>query len=54
MRHLIPLLLATSLFAAHEETGFLDRTVTIDSTTYRYQVYVPSNWTKAKPWYLCR
>lgn len=50
MRHLILLLLATSLFAAHRETGFLDRTVTIDGATYRYQVYVPSNWTKAKQW----
>jgi|SRR5579862_358771 len=50
MRHLIPLLLATSLFAAHKETGFLDRTVTVEGTTYRYQVYVPSNWTKARQW----
>jgi predicted peptidase len=50
MRFLIPLLLATSVFAAHKETGFLDRTVTIGGPTYRYQVYVPSNWTKAKQW----
>jgi predicted peptidase len=51
MRYLIPLLLlATSLFAARKETGFLDRTVTVDNTTYRYQVYVPANWTKAKLW----
>ena len=50
MRYLMPLLLATSLFAAHKETGFLDRTVTVGGTTYRYQVYLPSNWTKAQKW----
>jgi predicted peptidase len=26
------------------ETGFLNRTVTVGSTTYRYQVYVPANY----------
>lgn len=32
------------------ETGFLNRLVKIGATSYPYQVYVPSNWTKAKKW----
>jgi predicted peptidase len=32
------------------ETGFLDRSVTIEGKTYRYQVYVPADYTPAKPW----
>jgi predicted peptidase len=36
--------------AAHPETGFLRRTVTMGGTTYRYVVYVPAEWTAAKKW----
>ena len=32
------------------ETGFLDRTVTVNQVIYRYQVYVPNNWTKNEKW----
>ena len=32
------------------ETGFLDRSVTIGSQTYRYQVYVPAEWHAGKKW----
>lgn len=32
------------------ETGFLNRTVKVGATSYPYQVYVPSNWTKTKKW----
>src|SRR5438874_13781523 len=32
------------------ETGFLDRTVTVAGTQYKYQVFVPDNWTKKKKW----
>ena len=32
------------------ETGFLDRTITIGTATYRYQVYVPAEHTNAKRW----
>src|SRR5438034_5361006 len=32
------------------ETGFLDRTVTVAGTEYKYQVFVPDNWTKKKKW----
>ena len=32
------------------ETGFLDRTLKIGNETYRYQVYVPRDWTKGQKW----
>jgi predicted peptidase len=32
------------------ETGFLDRTVTLANTKYKYQVFVPDNWTPKKKW----
>jgi predicted peptidase len=31
-------------------TGFLDRTVVVAGTEYKYQVFVPDNWTKKKKW----
>jgi predicted peptidase len=47
--------IAASLAAAPAEakkaqTGFLDRTVTAAGTEYKYQVFVPDNWTKKKKW----
>lgn len=33
-----------------KETGFLDRTVEVGGVKYRYQVYVPSDWTGSKRW----
>jgi predicted peptidase len=42
------LLLLSLFLCAHSalarETGFLNRTVTVGSTTYRYQVYVPASY----------
>ena len=32
------------------ETGFLDRTMTVATTEYKYQVFVPDNWTPKKKW----
>jgi len=32
------------------ETGFLDRTLTISGTTYKYQVFVPDNWNSSQTW----
>ena len=49
----IPGLLAVFVFPAASrktETGFLDRTVTVSGETYRYQVYVPSNWDQKQKW----
>jgi len=45
--------LAASLLAvpiAAAETGFLDRSVTSGGTTYRYQVYVPIDFSAARTW----
>jgi predicted peptidase len=39
-----------SAFGKRAETGFLDRTVTVGGTVYRYQVFVPSDWTRTKKW----
>lgn len=36
-------------YAAHE-TGFLNRSVEVNGTTYRYQVYVPVDWTEDRKW----
>src|SRR5579862_1538828 len=45
------LLLATAHGAlAKHETGFLDRTLTIDGMTYRYQVFIPEDWTPHQKW----
>jgi len=32
------------------KTGFLDRSVTLAGTKYKYQVFVPDNWTPNKKW----
>lgn len=42
--------LATPVLARNMQTGFLDRTVTVDAVTYRYQVFVPSNFDPHKKW----
>lgn len=45
------LLLASTLPAlARVETGFLDRTVTVSGVSYRYQVFVPADFSKKKSW----
>src|SRR5215467_7711103 len=36
--------------AKKTETGFLDRTVNVAGTEYKYQVFVPGNWTKQQKW----
>ena len=47
-RVIFNLLLATLFFCAQSviasETGFLTRAITVGSTAYRYQVYVPANY----------
>jgi predicted peptidase len=39
-----------SLQAQRVETGFLDRTVTVGSQAYKYQVYVPANYATQPRW----
>src|ERR1700688_4047413 len=38
------------VFAKNHETGFLDRTITLQGVTYKYQVFVPDNWTPKQKW----
>ncbi len=47
------MLLAIVIFGvvrADAQTGFLDRTITIDGAPYRYQVYVPADYTPRTGW----
>ncbi len=41
---------AAATAVARTETGFLNRTLRIGNKTYRYQVYVPSEWNKSRRW----
>ena len=41
---------ACPLAAQRVETGFLDRTVIVNKTKYRYQVYVPREFSRSKKW----
>jgi predicted peptidase len=44
------LAIAVPAHAKSHETGFLDRTITLQGTTYRYQVFVPDTWTPRQRW----
>src|ERR1700687_5255436 len=44
------LAVATRTAARTQETGFLDRTLSVHGTTYKYQVFVPDNWSPKKKW----
>ena len=41
---------AVPVRAASTQTGFLDRTLTIEGVEYRYQVFVPRDFDPAKKW----
>ena len=43
-------LLALPAFARHQDTGFLNRTITIQGTIHKYQVYVPEDWNDHERW----
>ncbi len=53
-RTLLSLLLvaaaASGAQAKKPETGFLDRVLTISGTTYKYQVFVPEDWSAKQVW----
>jgi predicted peptidase len=36
--------------AKNHETGFLDRSLVLHGTTYKYQVFVPDKWTPRQKW----
>jgi predicted peptidase len=42
--------LAMSAITVKAETGFLDRSITIDGATHRYQVYVPAEYSASRRW----
>ena len=44
------LVLATPATAQPSETGFLNRQVTIEGTAYRYQIFVPVDYTPETRW----
>ena len=44
------LVMAAPAAAKKAETGFVDRTVNVAGTEYKYQVFVPENWAKNKKW----
>src|SRR5438105_2637137 len=41
---------APNLAVQNVETGFLDRAVVVNKTEYRYQVFVPREFTRTKTW----
>jgi len=47
---LLPLIIVCSKPSVKSQTGFLNRTVTINNTTYRYQVYIPADFSPKKKW----
>jgi predicted peptidase len=47
---LLCLLIAVPAHAKKQETGFLDRTLSLHDITYKYQVYVPEDWTPREKW----
>lgn len=46
----IPNASAQQAATAHGETGFLNRTVVVGTTTHRYQVYVPADYDSSREW----
>jgi predicted peptidase len=46
----ITMIFAISADARKHETGFLDRTLTLMGTQYKFQVFVPEDWTPQKKW----
>jgi poly(3-hydroxybutyrate) depolymerase len=44
------LLFASPAFARHQDTGFLNRSLQLQGTTHKYQVYLPENWNDHQRW----
>jgi predicted peptidase len=44
------LLMAISAQGKPRDTGFLDRTLALQGTNYKYQVFVPDDWTPHQKW----
>jgi poly(3-hydroxybutyrate) depolymerase len=55
LRHLlclgfVSLLAASPAFARHQDTGFLNRSLTLQGAAHKYQVYLPENWNEHQRW----
>jgi predicted peptidase len=46
----VSLALASRVTARTQETGFLDGTLSLHGTTYKYQVFLPDNWSRKQKW----
>ena len=44
------LLVPFPAYAKQHETGFIDRTLTIQAVNFKYQVFVPEDWTPHQKW----
>lgn len=47
---LASLALASRASASKKETGFLDRTISVGGASYKYQVFLPDNWSPKQKW----
>lgn len=41
---------AAPVFARKPETGFLDRNIAVGGASYKYQVFLPENWSPIQKW----
>ena len=46
----VSLAIAPRATARTQETGFLDHTLSLHGATYKYQVYLPENWSRKQKW----
>jgi len=46
----VSLALPSCASARTHETGFLDRTLSLHGATYKYQVFLPDNWSRKQKW----
>jgi predicted peptidase len=44
------LLVPFPAYARKRETGFIDRTITIQAVNFKYQVFIPEDWTPHQKW----
>jgi predicted peptidase len=46
----ITLAMAPRSAASSKQTGFLDRTISLNGATYKYQIFVPETWSAREKW----
>jgi predicted peptidase len=46
----VSLAIAPRATARTQETGFIDRTLSLHGATYKYQVYLPESWSRKQKW----